>query len=318
MTAPEYNRWKVWVMAAVGIVLSVAVLRLGANASRREPSSSASAPPVASLGSLLALPTDQLNRMDLATVNLLCARGLPGAENCDVERCLRILDAMAGRIEAETTRHQYRFRRNPAEFENSEGFFRMLMVMVVLAEDFGIRYNLERASPPSSGAAADGFFADSRDVFLHGLLGPTRQGTCSSMPVLYVALGRRLGYPLKLVTTKGHLFAQWEDGRERFNIEVTGKGLNRFDDSYYRQWPFTVTDEEVKAEGYLKSLTPAEELAVFLSIRAMCLREAERTSEAAEAFAAAARLAPACRSYRQMAEHLRRTSTPTTLANPQL
>jgi cytochrome c-type biogenesis protein CcmH/NrfG len=36
----------------------------------------------------------------------------------------------------------------------------------------------------------------------------------------------------------------------------------------------------------------------------MCLREAGRTSEAADAFAAAARLAPDCRSYHTMAANL--------------
>jgi hypothetical protein len=117
------------------------------------------------------------------------------------------------------------------------------------------------------------------------------------MPVLYVAVGRRLGYPLKLVTTEGHLFLRWEDERERFNVEATAHGLSRFDDDYYRNWPFTVTEEEVRAEGYLKSLTPAEELAVFLSIRGMCLRDTGRVREATHAFAAAARLAPNCRSY---------------------
>jgi hypothetical protein len=30
------------------------------------------------------------------------------------------------------------------------------------------------------------FFQDSRDLFLHGLCGERRMGTCSSMPVLYV------------------------------------------------------------------------------------------------------------------------------------
>ncbi len=69
---------------------------------------------------------------------------------------------------------------------------------------------------------------------------------------------------------------------------------------YYRQWPFTLTEQEMQAEGYLKSLTPAEELAVFLSIRGMCLREAGRVREAADAFVAATRLAPNCRSYRLM------------------
>jgi hypothetical protein len=53
-------------------------------------------------------------------------------------------------------------------------------------------------------------------LFLHGLT-QGRGGTCLSMPVAYVAVGRRLGYPLKLVTAKGHLFARWEslDGKER-------------------------------------------------------------------------------------------------------
>jgi hypothetical protein len=329
--------WKAW-GATVSIVLTAAAtVWLSARFATRESVASTPASPAFSLASMLALPPSQLPEVDIATMNLLCAQGLPGAEECEVSACLGTLDAMARRVEAETARHQYRFRQNPAEFENSEGFFRMLMVMVVLAEDFGIRYNPERASPPTNanngcdpavysssrgheaqrtetpevrassrrlppfgGAAGsgDGFFADSRDVFLHGLLGPRRMGTCSSMPVLYVALGRRLGYPLKLVTTKGHLFARWEEARERFNLEVTGNGLNRFDDNYYRQWPFSITPAEEQAEGYLKSLTPAEELAVFLSIRAMCLSEAGRKGEAADAFAAASRLAPACRSYR--------------------
>jgi hypothetical protein len=61
----------------------------------------------------------------------------------------------------------------------------------------------------------DGFFADPSKVFLHGLLGPERVGTCSSLPVLYVAVGRQLGYPLKLVTAKGHLFVRWEGAESR-------------------------------------------------------------------------------------------------------
>ena len=104
---------------------------------------------------------------------------------------------------------------------------------------------------------------------------------------------------------------RWEGRGERFNIEVSGQGLNRFDDNYYRKWPFPVTDEEVAAEGYLKSLTAPEELAVFLSIRGMCLREAGRLSEAADAFASAARFAPNCRSYKRMELQLRGAVTPT-------
>jgi len=253
---------------------------------------------------LIALAVAELGSVDIAQINLLCAQGLPGSEDLDISRCVAIRDAMAARVRTETERHYYRFQRNPSEFENSEGFFRMIMLGVVLAEDFGVKFNPGKRVTAEESRIGDGFFKDARDVFLHGLLGPKRQGTCSSLPVLQVAVGRRLGYPLKLVTTKGHLFVRWEDARERFNIEAIGSGVNRFSDDYYRHWPFEISEEEIQAESYLKSLTPAEELAVFLSIRGMCWQEAGRYAEAEESFREAARLSLGCRSYRIMQEQM--------------
>jgi hypothetical protein len=222
----------------------------------------------------------------------------------------------------------------------------MLMLAVVLAEDFGVRYAPNRIGTAAEARMDDGFFADPRYVFLQGLLTPPSSsspsnpqlstlnsqpstlnsqlpalnsqpstlnhaaGTCSSLPVLQVAVGRRLGYPLKLVTTKGHLFVRWEGAHETFNIEAAGQGVNRFTNDYYRHWPFEITPAEEAAEGYLKSLPPPEELAVFLSIRGMCLREAGRLPEAAEAFAAATRLAPACQGYRVMLASLQARQGP--------
>jgi len=254
-------------------------------------------------------------------MNLLCAQDLPGAEGLDCHECLATLDRWARRIESETDKHFYRYKSNPAEFDKSEAYFRMLMMSVVLYEDFGVRYNPERMSTPGTVDRNDHFFADSRDVFLHGMLQAGIQsprskvqsqgspssltprplslalGTCSSMPVLYVALGRRLGYPLKLAVTKSHLFLRWESPTERFDMEATGKGMNRYDDEHFKRWPFPVTDEEIKADGYLKSLTPVEELAVFLSLRGHCLKEAGRTQDAVSAYSAAARLVPSSRAY---------------------
>jgi hypothetical protein len=257
------------------------------------------------LRELLAKSSTDLERIDIALANLLCAQTLPGAEAAKTHECLRTLDQWAERINTETQRHFYRFRKNPAEFDHSEGYFRMLMMAVVLSEEFGVRYNPALALNPDQLRTGDRFFANAEDVFLHGLLGPRRTGTCSSMPVLYVALGRRLGYPVKLVTTKAHLFVRWDGAGERLNLEATGRGMNRYDDAHFKQWPFPVADEEINAEGYLKSLTPAEELAVFLSIRGQCLTEASRLAEAATAYAEAARLAPAVRGYHLLLENAR-------------
>jgi hypothetical protein len=244
-----------------------------------------------SLEQVLRLKAEKISQLSISRLNVLCAAGIAGGDVPSPETLESNLCAWAKHIQAETERHHYRFERNPAEFENSE--------------DFNVHYDEQRRSDPSPEGQRDGFFAEPKSVFLTGLLGPERRGTCSSLPVLYVAVGRELGYPLKLVTAKAHMFVRWEGAGERFNIEAAGDhGVNRFPDDYYRHWPLEVTPEEEQAEGYLKSLTPAEELAVFLSIRGMCLKEQGRIPEAAEAFASAARLAPDCHSYREMAARL--------------
>lgn len=252
-------------------------------------------------------PVD-LDGLSIVRLNLLCAQGLAPTDESDSEALKMQLRSWAERVRSETRRHWYRYQRDPREYENSEGFFRMLVLTVVLAEDFHVSYDAARQAGPGRAGAGDGFFRDPEAVFVHGLLGPKRKGTCSSLPVLYVAIGRELGYPLKLVTTKGHLFVRWEGNGERFNVEATSRGLSRFEDDYYRHWPFKVSAAEEEAEGYLKSLGPPGELAVFLSIRGMCLEEQGRVSEAAQAFAAAARFAPECRSYGLMAERLSRVA----------
>lgn len=250
------------------------------------------------LAGLLRSDGAALMPKDTAAINLACAERLPGAEGLDSESCLALIDRWTEHVRLETERHLYRFRSKPQEFDRSEAYFRMVMMAVIFCEDFGIRYNPHRITG-QSGADGDGsFFADSRDLFLHGLCSPRRTGTCSSLPVLYAAVGRRLGYPLKLATTKSHLFLRWEGNGERLNLEATGRGMNHYDDDHYRKWPFPISDSELATGEYLKSLTPAEELALFLSLRGNCLRHAQRLDEAIEAYAAAARLAPRCAGYR--------------------
>jgi hypothetical protein len=73
--------------------------------------------------------------------------------------------------------------------------------------------------------------------------------------------------------------------------------MNRYDDAHYRQWPSMLSDQEIRENAYLRSLTPAGEAAVFLSLRGECLREAGRLEEARQCYAGAAKLAPEVRLY---------------------
>jgi len=230
------------------------------------------------LDDLLALEADELEQVDIARMNLLCATGMPGAENLDIEHALATLDRWAERVRFETERHLYRVHdpRYAEHYRNSEAYLRASFLLQVLQEDLGVKYDMT--------AVGNFSFADSRVAFIHGMIpepgqtiADTKGGTCASLPVLYVAVGRRLGYPLKLVTTKGHIFCRWDGKdhpnpvwRERFNIEGSGEGFTSFDDEYYTRWPFRISQGEVRVARYLVSLTPAEEFAAFLAARGHC------------------------------------------------
>lgn len=230
------------------------------------------------LDDLLKIPADKLGSVDVAEMNLLCAAGLPGAEKLDIDHALATLDQWASRVASETDRHIYRVNdpRYADHYRHSEAYLRVEMLLQVLQQDLGVKYDM---------AVKDNFaFNDSRVAFIHGMIpapgqtiADTPGGTCASMPVMYVAVGRRLGYPLKLVTTKGHIFVRWEGKdnanpawRERFNIEGSGEGFSSFEDDYYKTWPFKLTDQEVQTSGYLTSLTASEEFAEFMAARGHC------------------------------------------------
>ena len=239
------------------------------------------------LDDLLKFPAEKLGDVDIAEMNLLCATGLPGAESLDIDRCLARLDEWAMKVKRETERHLYR-AHDPEwadHYKHSENWLRAEFLAQVLQQDCGVHYNMERVR--------DVDFTKSKDLFIHGMIDDANGGTCSSMPILYMAVGRRLGYPLKLVQTKTHVFVRWDDGKERFNIETaTNGGVDSYTDDYYRTWPEKWTEAEVKANRYLVSLSAAEELAFFLACRGHCLLDNGHAKEAFEAYAVAQRLAP--------------------------
>ena len=104
-----------------------------------------------------------------------------------------------------------------------------------------------------------------------------------------------MGYPIKLVSTKSHLFARWDDGRERFNIECTALGIVSHPDEHCLRWAMPATLVEARDCAYLKSKSPRAELAVFMAARGHCFLDNFRPRDAANAYAWAFELEPDCR-----------------------
>ena len=157
---------RVLLVVAGGLLLAIGVmvLRVG---SRGVSQSSPARPLQATLmpsrlSELLSMAPEQIQRLDIAALNLLCAQDLPGSETLDLHKSLVTLDQWAATVKRETDRHHYKFRMSPGEYNNSEGYFRMLMLVTVLQQDLGVRYNADRVREID--------FRRSQDLFIHGLL----------------------------------------------------------------------------------------------------------------------------------------------------
>ena len=244
---------------------------------------------VASLDQLVKLTPEELQKVDIAEMNLLCASGLPGAEDLNITKILLSLDGFASSVRYQTNRHLYRVNdpKYAEHYKHSENVLRAEFLVQVLQEDCGVHYNLQRVR--------DLDFTNSKDLFIHGLTG-SNGGTCSSMPVLYVAVARRLGYPMSLALAPGRILARWDapdgssDPMKHFNVEGSGYGFSPYDDEHYRNWPRKMTKQEAESGFYLRPLTSADMLAVFLTTRGHCLLDIGRFEEAKEAYASAQRL----------------------------
>ncbi len=216
---------------------------------------------------LLRMPEDRLAKVDIAEKELVLAAGLPGTKDLDIPGCLKTLDEWKELIQDVTPKTAWRFEREPEKYDHSWATFRVVTMVLILQRNLGLKYNEERRQ----NLEGDDFFNRAEDIFIHGIISGNG-GTCSSIPVLCVAVGRRLGYPLKLVHTARHVFFRWDEpGGAKINFEASSnRGLNAYPDDHYRSWPMQVTPEIEDAFCLLQSLTPRGELANFLAKRGAC------------------------------------------------
>ncbi|WP_088254005.1 hypothetical protein [Fimbriiglobus ruber] len=234
---------------------------------------------------LVRLPDKALARLDIAAMNLACAQGLPGSDRIDWEFCLKTLDDWARRCAGFTKRVIPYFHQGRCDFPHSEPRFRIQAMITHLQRDIGVRYH------PGRKAETDVFQPE--DSFVYGVI-QGEGGTCGNLPTIYTAVGRRLGYPMMLATTRTHGFCRWDllPRGDCFNIEASGEGVSFFPDEHYRSGRFEMSPETVAACGYLESLSPRQEVAKFMGQRASCWMREKNYGEAAISFAWATELDP--------------------------
>jgi hypothetical protein len=270
------------------------------------------------LAELLALPPDRLEEVDIARIDLLCAEGLPGAEDLDVEKCIETLDGWARYVKTETDKNYHRFLEHPEKFKNSLGRFQMAAMAAVLSEDLRVQYNPQRerelfdnrffTNRTVYGEAERSFFSDSSDLFLNGILSPKRYGTCASLPYLYVAVGRRLGYPVSIAGAHMHSYVYYDEGDgKHFNVEATENRafVTPSDESYkHPVWGAPSSPEYYEKRGLLRPLSNKEAMGHILAERAAVFRSAGQHDEEAKTWATAARYFPDTPTWKEIAQNM--------------
>jgi regulator of sirC expression with transglutaminase-like and TPR domain len=111
----------------------------------------------------------------------------------------------------------------------------------VLFFDLGFRYD-----PNDPGGVLP------ENLYLHKVL-QRKMGYCVSLAVVYLALGRRLGLPLKGVRIPSHFIVRYDDGETARNIETTDFGISHPDEYYIRK--YRIAPESLQRGVYLRPIT---------------------------------------------------------------
>jgi len=116
------------------------------------------------------------------------------------------------------------------------------------------------------------------NYFLVKLL-DTKEGTCANMPVLYMAVAQRLGYPVYSVAIPEHQFLRYVSPTlKEANIEATGGGGFIPDARYIRE--SRVGEIGLKESDYLKTLSNREWLAHLVESTAVTISKQGKLDKA--------------------------------------
>jgi len=221
--------------------------------------------PTAQAWDYLALPDDELEQADLVAMNIAVAKGINALKDLQVQHFVEVVDKwtteFARRLPAA---EEYFWQKGPQHWKNDIRFYRMGMLQSFLTGTIGLSY-----IPEQFGLLAFRYTNPS-DLFLNGLI-DTRQGTCASLPLLHVAMARRLGWPVSLALARNHQFSRFDDGEVVYNIESThpddaGAFASESDDTIIKRVKLHKLD--IEQGGDMRKLTAREMISVFIANRA--------------------------------------------------
>ncbi len=275
----------------------------------------AAAPPT--IDELLELSPSQRAVIGPAELNLLCAAGLPDGQDVDTARCLAALEQWTTLVRGETSQRLATLTRRDRSAKeplgaSSESRSKAQALLQGLHDALGSdRRPASLESGTLESAVARGIPLDPRDLFLCGVLenaSPPHRPTSVSLPWLYLAVGRRLGYPLRLAAQDGRLLLRWEGQDEQFTLDwqqswtepVVSAPELRFRVEAAGRPPLPLpTDPPPSATlpSPMHLLTTDDELAMLLSARGACLESHGQNREALVVSAQAHRLRPDCDNY---------------------
>ncbi len=144
----------------------------------------------------------------------------------------------------------------------------------------------------------EGFHYDRSDTahtkvenfYLNGVL-DTKQGTCFNLPMLYMAVAQRLGYPVYPVLAPEHVFLRFVSPLlKEQNIEATEGGGYSPDEDYIRR--LNISAKGLKSGAYLRTLTYRQYLAALLQVNAVTLGQRGQLDKAIRYMEKAVRLHP--------------------------
>lgn len=212
---------------------------------------------------LLALPDDELEKIDVLELNLAVSRKVKGQENTDYSHYCNTVDKWTSQFSLKLREAEQLFNNSPHIWKNDIDFFRMGMLSSFLEHEIKIAYNEKQKYIKAIR------YKNLGDLFLYGLI-DTKMGTCATMPTLHVAIGRRLGWPVSLACIGHHFVCRFDNGEKVYNLETTATdrgGYSLGTDKECIQW-YSIPEQAIKSGSDLRSFSAREMLGTFIAFRA--------------------------------------------------